>query len=277
MWGKDDAKWLTKPRLAAYWDCLPFIYLSITTPSDVNQFEFVDGAQKVVQHSPCVIAHWAQIAQVKAGRNTSFHVSMCQDFECLNKILKRCNFAFTPPLNPFSMNLVLKLLTVLWNTLSYCKEIDMKKWYLLGLVFALAFGFQATGPVEGVDQPKEAPKKPLTVMQRKLLHARAVLEGLAMNDFAKIKSGSDGMMECAREASWRVLTTPKYELYSNDFIRHLEEMQTAAKNKNLEAASLAYVETTLTCIKCHQHVREERVGQILPNPVSPTSASLTSR
>ena len=105
----------------------------------------------------------------------------------------------------------------------------------------------------------DPPKKP-TIMQRRLQHSQSVLEGLALKDFARIKTGADGMMDCAKEASWRVLTTPKYELYSNDFIRHLEEMKTAANNKNLDAATLAYVETTLICIKCHQHVRDERMG-----------------
>lgn len=134
-----------------------------------------------------------------------------------------------------------------------------------GVVLAIGvLGFVGFGlATEGADTKENKEKKAPTVMQRKLIHGQRVLEGLALNDFAKIKAGADGMKECAQEASWRVLQTPKYELYSNDFVRHLEEMQTAAKNKNLEAASLAYVETTLTCIKCHQHVRDERVG-LLP-------------
>lgn len=130
-----------------------------------------------------------------------------------------------------------------------------------GVVSALVF----LGHGRAVDPPKKETKKP-TVMQRKLSHGQKVLEGLALNDFAKIKTGAEDLMLCAQEASWKILQTPKYELYSNDFIRHLEEMRIAAKNKNLDAASLAYVETTLTCIKCHQHVREEKVGAAPANP-----------
>lgn len=132
--------------------------------------------------------------------------------------------------------------------------------YLIASLGLAALVFVAHG--RAVDPPTGDAKKAASVMQRKLHHGQAVLEGLALNDFTKIKNGADGMMDCAREASWRVLTTPKYELYSNDFIRHLEEMQIAAKNKNIDAASLAYVETTLTCIKCHQHVRAERMGSL---------------
>src|SRR5262249_22653783 len=103
------------------------------------------------------------------------------------------------------------------------------------------------------------PKKP-TVMQRKLAHAQRVLEGLAINDFEKIKTGADELTLCAQEASWKVINTPKYELYSNEFLRTLEALKKAAKAKNVDAAALAYVDMTLTCVKCHQYVREEKMG-----------------
>ncbi len=116
----------------------------------------------------------------------------------------------------------------------------------------------------------EPPKKP-TVMQRKLSHAQNVLAGLALNDFEKISSGADELTLCAKEASWQVLKTPKYELYSNDFLRSLESMKAAAKKKNVDAAALAYVDMTLTCVKCHQYVREEGIGSA-PN-LSPSGST----
>jgi hypothetical protein len=139
----------------------------------------------------------------------------------------------------------------------------------VGAATALVFA----GHGRAVDPPK-AEAKNLTVMQRKLIHGQKVLEGLALNDFGKINTGAEDLMLCVQEASWKKLQTPKYELYSNDFIRHIEEMQTAAKNKNLDAATLAYVETTLTCIKCHQHVRDEKVGAV---PTLPWQDRLANR
>ena len=115
------------------------------------------------------------------------------------------------------------------------------------------------GHGQAQDKPKADPKKP-SVMLRKLAHSQKLLEGLALGDFDKIKNGSDDLMLAAQEASWKVLKTPRYELYSNDFIRNLEGLQKAAKNKNLDAAALAYVEATLSCVKCHQYVREEKMG-----------------
>jgi cytochrome c556 len=116
---------------------------------------------------------------------------------------------------------------------------------------------------------KPEPKKP-TVMQRKLAHAQKVLEGLALNDFDKIRTNADDLNQCAQEAGWKVVRMARYELYSNDFVRHLEGLKKAAKAKNLDGAALAYVEVTLACVKCHQYVREEKIGFAPPlDPLGP--------
>ena len=105
----------------------------------------------------------------------------------------------------------------------------------------------------------DPPKKP-TVMQRKLTHAQTVLEGLALEDFDKIRAGSDGLIECYKDASWRINDTDKYLLFGNDFLRRVENLQTAANDKKIDAAALAYVDLTLTCVKCHQYLRDTRIG-----------------
>src|SRR6187455_1623915 len=86
---------------------------------------------------------------------------------------------------------------------------------------------------EAQEKDKTDPKK-LTVMQRKLLHSQKLLEGLAMKDFDKIDKGADGLMECLKEATWRINDTDKYLLYSNEFLRNIEGMQKASKKKNID-------------------------------------------
>lgn len=125
-------------------------------------------------------------------------------------------------------------------------------------LLCLATAGGARGQKPATDKKPE-PKQP-TVMQRKLIHSQKLLEGLALADFDKIAAGADGLTMCVKEASWRAVATPKYEVYSNDMIRNLEAMKKAAKAKNVDAAALAYVDITLTCVKCHTHVREEKIG-----------------
>jgi hypothetical protein len=38
-----------------------------------------------------------------------------------------------------------------------------------------------------------------------------------------------------------------------------ESVAQAAKNKNIEGATLAYMDMTMVCVRCHKHVREIRV------------------
>lgn len=108
--------------------------------------------------------------------------------------------------------------------------------------------------------PQNAETKKPTVMQRKLTNAQKVLEGLAMNNFELVGKSADELMQCVKEVTWKINETEKYMLYTNEFIRDIEGLQKAAKKKNNDAATLAYVQMTLTCMKCHEMLRETRIG-----------------
>lgn len=126
-------------------------------------------------------------------------------------------------------------------------------------------------PIAGYSQAKQPPKaapKPDTkeaIMKKKLALAQTILEGLALEDFKKIKTGADDLVVVRQHAAFMVSKTPKYESYTNDFQRQLEEIQKAAQKKSIEAASLGYVEMTLTCVRCHQYVRDEKIGAAPPD------------
>ena len=147
---------------------------------------------------------------------------------------------------------------------------------LWAVVAATAVVLVGTGRADDKKpQPKEKaePKKP-TLMQRKLGFSQRVLEGLALNDFDKIRTGGDGLLECAKDATWKINETEKYLLYTNEFMRRAESLKKAAKDKNIDAAALAYVDLTLTCVRCHQHLREERISRV-PLPQVPAGAAAT--
>ena len=90
------------------------------------------------------------------------------------------------------------------------------------VVSAGAVLFIAPGRAEDKPTPRaDDPKKP-TVMQRKLTHAQKALEGLAVNNFDKIRVAADGLIECVKDATWKINDTDKYLLYSNEFLRRAE-------------------------------------------------------
>lgn len=134
----------------------------------------------------------------------------------------------------------------------------MKKVICLLSACALVGGLVA---LRGYGDDKQ-PAKQSEFMRKKLEHSQKVLEGIAVGDFDKISKHAGELLILSKLAEWRVLTTPRYELHSNEFRRSAQGLIDEAKAKNLDGAALAYVELTLNCVKCHKHVREIRMTRL---------------
>jgi len=119
-------------------------------------------------------------------------------------------------------------------------------------------------PVDSSEtQDKKSPQKVeprSTIMKKKLAEAQKLLEGLALQDFNKISAAADELAILRNEAAWMIIKSKEYEIFSWDFSRQIEAAKRAAKAKNVGAAALAYVDMTLTCVKCHKYVREEGIA-----------------
>src|SRR5262245_33965480 len=110
-------------------------------------------------------------------------------------------------------------------------------------------------PVNGGNKVRE-------IMRRKLDHSQKVLAGVALDDFDQISKNAAELVVLSNKLEWNVLKTPQYELHSNEFRRSLESLIKNAEKKNLDAAALAYVDMTLTCVRCHKYVREVRMTRL---------------
>ena len=126
-------------------------------------------------------------------------------------------------------------------------------WIVLAAAVALLFAIPA-------GLAKDPKKDDENLMRRKLTQSQKVLEGIALNDFEKMSSGAEELIAISKLAEWKVLKDPNYELFSNEFRRRANQVVVAAKEKNVDAATLAYVEMTMTCVRCHKHVRERAHG-----------------
>lgn len=131
----------------------------------------------------------------------------------------------------------------------------MKKVILV--VVALAALVLAPTLTSRGDEPDK--EKVAKLMQRKLLQSQKVLEGIATGNFDMIAKHSEQLHDISKQAEWRVIKSARYEMYSNEFQRTTEALIKNAKDKNLDAAALSYMELTLNCVKCHKHVREVRM------------------
>ncbi|MEO6072432.1 MAG: hypothetical protein ABIP67_04035 [Burkholderiales bacterium] len=99
-------------------------------------------------------------------------------------------------------------------------------------------------------------------MRDKLELSKAVLEGLAMEDFDLIATKAARLSAMSKEADWRVFENSDYDQQSVIFRRQVDALTRAAKDKNLDAATLAYLRVTMSCVDCHKLVRGKFVAQL---------------
>ncbi len=109
------------------------------------------------------------------------------------------------------------------------------------------------------------------LMRNKLLFSQRLLEGIALADFNKIGRSADELIQLSKTAEWLVYRTPRYEMHSNEFRRAAEKIAQKAQAKNIDGVALAYVDLTLSCVRCHEYVREVRDAR-LPLPLPPLAS-----
>ena len=98
-------------------------------------------------------------------------------------------------------------------------------------------------------------------MQAKLTHSEKTLEGLAKGDFELIAKHSQAISLLCEDELWAVLQTPEYLERSKEFRRNVNAITEAARKKNLDGATLAYVNATLNCVSCHKYLRDTKAGK----------------
>jgi hypothetical protein len=139
------------------------------------------------------------------------------------------------------------------------------------VVVIVTFTVAIFGPILrgfGTDRPIEDKATPpngdamTRLMRKKLEHAQKLLEGIAINDLKKVDENAGELMTLSKVAEFRALKTLDYERHTNDFRRTLDDMRRGVKNKNLEAVTLAYMDMTMTCVRCHAHVRDTRLARL---------------
>jgi hypothetical protein len=108
--------------------------------------------------------------------------------------------------------------------------------------------------------PIAAQDKRAELMRLKLDYAKNVLEGLALEKMDLIAENARELKLLSAAAEWEPATVPGplYLVYTREFQRIADSMATSAKDKNLDGATLAYVQMTTNCVECHKYVRSTR-------------------
>ena len=129
-----------------------------------------------------------------------------------------------------------------------------------GVCGVFAIGAACVHWSEAADKPADKPIDQF--MRQKLTDSEKVLEGLVTEDFEQIQKAAAEMHALSQAEQWQVFNTPTYDMFSREFEKGCDQLENAAKKKNIDAASLAWIRVTMTCLSCHKHVKNAKVAQI---------------
>lgn len=106
----------------------------------------------------------------------------------------------------------------------------------------------------GDDQPKE--KESSLWMKQKLAATQNILGGLTKADFDAVRLNAESMLFVGYLEKWVRADTPEYKNMMKDFEHANKAIVRGAREKNLDSATLGYVQLTLSCVNCHKVVRD---------------------
>jgi hypothetical protein len=109
-------------------------------------------------------------------------------------------------------------------------------------------------PLRGQDEPA---KKSSVWMKEKLQASQAILAGLASADFQAIGQNATAMDVTEYFEKWqRAAGSPGDRTQLRLFEFANRELIRAAREKNIDAATLAFNQLTVSCVNCHKIVRD---------------------
>ena len=93
-------------------------------------------------------------------------------------------------------------------------------------------------------------------MKKKLELSEAILAGLAVGDSASIEKNAQVMQDLSKIEGWsRRKDAKEYRQLLEGFRQANQELISQSAKGDLDNAAIAFTQVTLSCIKCHQHLR----------------------
>jgi hypothetical protein len=98
------------------------------------------------------------------------------------------------------------------------------------------------------------------VMRQKLEQSQGMLAAVVTSNWPDLERRSEALIRITNDPAWMVLNSPEYARQSQAFLRAAQDLVDAAKRRDLDAAPLAYVALTLSCVQCHRYVARARIA-----------------
>jgi cytochrome c556 len=119
----------------------------------------------------------------------------------------------------------------------------------------------AIHPTIADDKPDPSSEKASAWMKQKLELSQNILSGLTQGDFEAVELNAQRMNIVNYLEKWAAADKPEYADYKRQlsyFEMANREILRQSRAKNVEGATLAYNQLTVSCVQCHQVVRKTR-------------------
>jgi hypothetical protein len=113
----------------------------------------------------------------------------------------------------------------------------------------------AIAPLAPAQGPGPTSEKASIWMKQKLRASQEILRGLADADFQSIGANAQSMNVMEHLERWIRADRPEYRTQLKLFEFADRELIRAASEQNLDGATLAYTQLTVSCVNCHKLVR----------------------
>ncbi len=145
---------------------------------------------------------------------------------------------------------------------------------LLSVIVGLATAWSLAEPPVSQDPSGSAESEPAAEesttsvwMEKKLQHSQAMLRGLAIADYADVRYNAQRLKLLNRVEGFVRRRNPEYRAHVLNFNRVVSEIERQAVRENLEGATLAFNQLTVSCMECHKSLRAETAPD--PSEASP--------
>jgi hypothetical protein len=134
----------------------------------------------------------------------------------------------------------------------------MKSFLIVLTAAALSVGAIFVCPSSAQEQKPSEQEKSSVWMKKKLEFSQNILAGLTESDFDKVRANAEAMNVLGYLEKWTRGDRPDYKKQVVFFEFANQELICQAKEKNLDGATLAYNQLTVTCVQCHKIVRDAK-------------------
>ena len=104
----------------------------------------------------------------------------------------------------------------------------------------------------------QKPETRTSLMRQKLELSGRILEGLTREDFPQIIKSAKALRAVSEAADFAEpkLGRRMYRFFSLEFQEMTDEIVSTASKKNLDRATIAYLQLVINCVRCHKDARD---------------------